>query len=77
MNKHFKDAAYYARRAATHAFYGVRETLEPVETRVRRRLGYEQPEPESRVETLVSEAKAVEGEARNRVAGVTRWFRSS
>ena len=36
MNRHFKDARYYLRRAAHTTVQGVREELEPVEVQVKR-----------------------------------------
>ena len=68
MNKHFKDAQYYLRRAAETASAGVKEELEPVEERFEALTGgEEEPEPsglervQERVEDIESRA---EGEAR-------------
>ena len=49
MNKHFEDARYYLKRTATHVALGIRELLEPVENRIRARLGLvHEPEPTRR-----------------------------
>ncbi|SNR54460.1 DUF7553 family protein [Halorubrum vacuolatum] len=74
MSKHFEDAKYYLGRAAEHAKAGVKEELEPLETRVRDLIGQEEEEePESsRLEKLQADLKALEeraeGEAREAVA---------
>lgn len=78
MNNHFHDALYYGKRAAEHATLGVRETIEPVETRVRERLGWEresEPEPtrlESVRERTKSVERRVESGAREAVGSVRR-----
>ncbi len=60
MSEHFADARYHLKRAVDHLADGIRERLEPLETRVRVRLGRErQPEPsrldrvEARVRLLI------------------------
>ncbi len=78
MSKHFEDAKYYLGRAAEHAKEGVKEELEPLETRVRELIGQEEEEePESsRLEKLQADLKALEeraeGEAREAVASARR-----
>ncbi|MFC3477040.1 DUF7553 family protein [Halobacterium litoreum] len=41
MNRHFRDAQYYARRTAEEVATGIREELEPVTERVRERVDRE------------------------------------
>ncbi len=78
MSKHFEDAKYYLGRAAEHAKAGVKEELEPLETRVRELIGQEEEEdPEStRLEKLQADLKALEeraeGEAREAVASARK-----
>jgi hypothetical protein len=70
MNRHFTDAAYYARRAAEEAATGLREELNPVETRVRELAGRERdPEP-STPEVVRERATGVPRRARQRVREV-------
>ena len=46
MNRHFRDARYHLRRTAEAAARGVREALEPAETKARELTGRERdPEP--------------------------------
>lgn len=52
MNRHFHDARYYLRQAATHVTAGVREELAPVLERV---PGYDGGEEQT---TLVDEYRA-------------------
>lgn len=71
MSKHFEDARYYLGRAADHAKEGVKEELEPVETRVREIVGREkEPEP-SRLDRLEADlkdlSKKAEGDAKEAV----------
>ncbi|MFC7097938.1 DUF7553 family protein [Halobaculum marinum] len=71
MSKHFEDARYYLGRAADHAKEGVKEELEPVETRVRELVGREkEPEP-SRLDRLEADlkelSKKAEGDAKEAV----------
>ncbi|MXV60757.1 hypothetical protein GS429_01455 [Natronorubrum sp. JWXQ-INN-674] len=74
MNKHFDDSRYYLKRAGEHASLGVRETLEPYATRLRKLVGREadpEPEPEpARLETVVGELTALEQQATGRVRSV-------
>lgn len=72
MNKYFKDTRYYLKRAVQTAKRGVKEELEPIETRFREMTGNEtDPEP-SRIDQLRDELKALEaraeGEARDAIA---------
>ena len=72
MNKHFEDAQYYLKRATETAAKGVREELEPIETRFREMAGAEEePEP-SRLEAIRDDLEALqeraEGEAREAIA---------
>ncbi len=78
MSKHFEDAKYYLGRATEHAKEGVKEELEPLETRVRELIGQEEEEePESsRLEKLQADLKALEeraeGEAREAVTSARK-----
>lgn len=83
MNRHFRDAQYYLKRAAEHATQGVREEIAPIETKVRELTGHEaEPEP-GRVEAIrqelseiearaEGEAKAAVQTAKDRLSGVRR-----
>ncbi|WP_255167194.1 DUF7553 family protein [Natrononativus amylolyticus] len=63
MSKHFDDAQYYLKRASEHAKLGVKETLEPIEAKLRELTGREkEPEP-GRVESLIEEVKDAERKA--------------
>lgn len=67
MNKHFKDAWYYLKRAGQEVQVGVVETVSPLEEDLRSRLGIEQIEPESkqsRSERLKAEFETYRGQAR-------------
>ncbi|MFA9518681.1 hypothetical protein ACERIT_15985 [Halopenitus sp. H-Gu1] len=71
MSKHFEDARYYLGRAAEHATAGIKEELEPIESRVRKLVGEEEePEP-SRVDSIKEDLSELEeraeGEAREAV----------
>lgn len=74
MNKHFEDARYYLKRATETAAKGIREELEPLETRVRELTGQDgDEEPEaSRVAAIREELEAIEqraeGEAKEAIA---------
>jgi len=65
MNKHFRDARYYLRRAGEHAKAGLVEELEPVEARVREFVGREKEEeaPGTRMDRLQYELKGIERRA--------------
>jgi hypothetical protein len=65
MNKHFKDAWYYARRAGKHLTRGLREELTPVERRLRKATGREK-EVTTRREKWRTELKSTEDEAVDR-----------
>jgi hypothetical protein len=59
MNRHFEDTAYYLKRAGETATAGVRETIAPVERRVRALTGRErEPEPTT-VETIKARVAGV------------------
>jgi hypothetical protein len=75
MNKHFEDAWYYAKRAGKHLTRGLRDELEPVERRLRKRMGWEQAEPTSRAERWRAELKATEDEAADRARRAVRKAR--
>jgi uncharacterized protein YjbJ (UPF0337 family) len=63
MNKHFEDARYYLKRAGEHAKVGIKEELEPVETKLREVTGREkEPEP-GRIEKIREELGAIEDRA--------------
>lgn len=71
MNKYFEDTRYYLKRAGQTAKKGVKEELEPIESRFRELTGNEEePEPsrldKTRTELKELEAKA-EGEAREAI----------
>ncbi len=71
MNRYFEDTRYYLKRAGQTAKQGVKEELDPIETRFRELTGNnEDPEP-SRLETIRSELKELEenaeGEAREAI----------
>lgn len=65
MNKHFSDARYYLGRASKHLAVGLREELEPVASRLRRRLGREPAEPEptrlQRLRAMVAQSVTTAG----------------
>lgn len=75
MNRHFNDAAYYARRAATATFHGLKEELEPAVEEAKYRYydyrGIEPPAEPTRVEQLQAELdeleERAEGEAREAI----------
>jgi hypothetical protein len=46
MNKHFEDAWYYLGRAFDHLRLGLTEELEPLESAMRERFGWEDPSAE-------------------------------
>jgi hypothetical protein len=70
MSRHFRDAAYYARCATEEAAAGLREELNPVETRVRELTGRKRdPEP-STPEAVRERATGVPRRARQRVREV-------
>jgi hypothetical protein len=74
MNKHFKDAWYYGKRAGKHLSRGLREELEPVEHRVRKAMGREK-EDQSRKERLRAELKEREYEVERRARRAARKVR--
>ena len=76
MNKHFRDARYYQRRAAEHFVRGVREELEPVEMRLRELTGREfEPKP-TRVEVVRKELTDTERRAADRARRTVDRVRS-
>lgn len=63
MNKHFEDTRYYLKRAGQTAKKGVKEELEPIESRFRDLTGNEEePEP-SRLDKIRTELKELEAKA--------------
>ena len=70
MNRHFTDAAYYARRAAEEAAMGLREEFEPAAERARRLAGREPETAPSTPERVRQRAGTVEQGARKRVRRV-------
>lgn len=63
MNRHFEDTLYYLKRAGETAKKGLRQELEPAESRVRALIGRErEPEP-SRLEKVRAELKEAERKA--------------
>ncbi|WP_158058842.1 DUF7553 family protein [Halorussus halophilus] len=75
MNKNFKDAWYYERRAAQHLYRGIREELEPVENRIRKATGREK-EAVSRTEKWRAEIVDAETRAGRRAKDAVRRARS-
>ena len=74
MNKHFRDAWYYARRAGEHLSRGVREELEPAERRLRSATGREKEEL-TRAERWRTELKSTEKRAERRARRAMRRAR--
>ncbi|UPM43356.1 hypothetical protein [Halocatena salina] len=67
MNKHFKDAWYYLKRASHESRLGVMEAVSPLEKDLRTRLGIKSIEPESkrtRSERLKAEFEAYRSRAK-------------
>jgi len=62
MNRHFRDAWYYARRTAGHLWRGLREELRPIERRLRAATGREREEP-TRSERWRAKLRATESKA--------------
>lgn len=75
MNRHFSDAAYYARRTAEATYDGLREELTPVVEDVKHRYydyrGIEPPAEPTRIEVVRTELDELEsraeGEAREAI----------
>lgn len=77
MNKHFKDAWYYLKRAGEEGRMGVVEVASPLERDLRSRLGLEVTEPEpqrtrservkTRFETVRGQAERMLGRAQARI----------
>lgn len=63
MNRHYEDAWYHVKRAGEHAWAGTRETLWPVEQRVREATGRELEEEPSRVDRARVRIERVEERA--------------
>ena len=70
MNRHFTDAAYYARRAADATVTGLRQELEPATERARKLAGRVPETDPSTPERVRQRAGTVEREARQRVRRV-------
>lgn len=73
MNRHFEDTRYYLKRATETAAKGLREELEPLESRFRDLTGNEDEEPEaSRIAAIREELETLEeraeGEAKEAIA---------
>ncbi|MCT9097397.1 DUF7553 family protein [Haloarchaeobius sp. HME9146] len=67
MNKHFKDAQYYLKRAGEHTKEGAKEEFETLQQRFDDLRGKEsEPEP-SRVEKLQQDLKSYEKKAEGKV----------
>lgn len=65
MNKHFEDAWYYLGRALSHLRIGLTEELEPVESAMRERFGWEEDdemEPQTRLDRFKTEVRKVDTE---------------
>ncbi|WP_254764490.1 DUF7553 family protein [Natrinema marinum] len=69
MNRHFHDSRYYLSRAVEHARLGVTESVAPLVSRVRSRIGRDEPEGEepSRVDRVREDVTALERRAETRV----------
>jgi hypothetical protein len=63
MNRHFKDALYYLRRAGEHAKVGMSEELDPVEERLRELTGREKEPAPGRLEKIQAELREIEKRA--------------
>lgn len=67
MNRHFSDAAYYARRTAESTYDGLREEFGPLYDEAREQYydyrGIERPEEPSRIELLQTDFEAFEERA--------------
>ena len=76
MSKHFEDARYYHGRAAEHAKEGIKEELEPVQSRVRGIIGDEEEVEQSRLDEILADLKELEakaeGEAREAVGSARK-----
>lgn len=83
MNRHFRDARYYLKRAGETAWKGVTEEMDPVEQRVRRFVGKETVAEPGRLDRVKDdirsiqhraedEATSVVGEARQKVESYRR-----
>lgn len=80
MNRHFKDAWYYLKRAGEEGRLGVVETVSPLEQDLRTRFGIEVTEPESEqapserlkaeFETLRGRAERMRSRAQTRIKNV-------
>ena len=66
MNKHFRDAWYYLRRAGTHVGLGVREEFTPMERRLREMTGRERDPKPSQREKMRQSVRDTERTARHR-----------
>ena len=80
MNRHFTDAQYYLRRAAEAAARGVREALEPAETKARGLAGRERdPEPTApeRVRERATDAERHARRTARKARRRARRYRSS
>jgi len=76
MNRHFNDAWYYAKRAATNLAIGLRIELRPVEERLRELTGREvEPEP-SRIDELRGEVREFERTAEQTARETAKTARS-
>jgi hypothetical protein len=69
MNKHFRDAWYYLRRAGNHLSLGVREELRPAEDRVRELTGREPAPTPTTKEQVRRNVRDAERRAERRARG--------
>ena len=79
MNKHFEDTRYYLKRAVETATKGVREEVEPLETRFREMTGRDDEPDPSRLDELRGDLKRLEeraeGEARKAIENAREQIR--
>ena len=72
MNRYFEDTQYHLKRAVENAAKGVREELEPIETRFREMVDRDGEPEAGRIDSLREDLAALEqraeGEAREAIA---------
>lgn len=79
MNRHFKDAKYYARRTAESTFEGLRSEAEPYVDEALERYydyrGIDRPSEPSRVETIQAELDELPARATHEARDVAQTVR--
>jgi len=76
MNKHFKDAKYYLKRAGEHTRAGVSEELEPVRERFTELTGSEEEPDPSRLENIQGRLSSLEDRVEDETGDVVANARS-